>query len=431
MSDGLEITHGGAIAVDPDALRAVAVGMFALAQRFADAAASVREANRWLWGVPEASSRVDLGALAGVADRADALQLECSTAAENTRLMADVYELVERRQQLAALQIQDGAATASAVALHARIEQLLASDARVADMETWLIAEWEQQRFAGLDEPSLVIPTVGGLQPIFRKVSELSARGFGVLRPGATLKGSGGPVTVTALKTTTTARPAPPAGIADALRRVDGISEGQMRIERYEMPDGTNRFVLYEKGTQFFGGKDEPFDFESNIDLYNGQESASYAATVEALAQAGAEAGDRVDVVAHSQAAMNAAYLATGSDFDVQVQVTAGSPVHPSLAEDQLLVELRHTDDLVSSLAGGGLPGGSGSSESVVISRVADPFYGISKLGFNPHLLDTYIETAEMADASGDVRLQALEVDWAQLREAKRVTITDYQATRE
>lgn len=423
MSSTIDITHGGAIAVDPDALRAVARGMDAVAPQFATAAEAARRAWRRLGELSGAGRSVGMDALLTSADRADALEQECASAAANTLLMADVYELVELRTQLAGLEIQNGADAAS---LNARIAALEASDPRVSEMEQWLLAEWKEGRYAGLDGPSFDPTGLGGLGAFFAGAAFLGSRRYGMLRPGATLSGTAAPVTVTPVRTQTP--PAPPASLADALRRIPSGGTGQITVEKYTMPDGSKRFMLYADGTRSvtYGG-DEPFDSESNLQLYIGQESSSYLATVEALEAAGAAPGDRVDVVAYSQSAMTGAYLATQSEFDVQLQITAGSPVHPSLESDQLLVELRSTDDPVSALAGGGAPGGSGSPDSMVISRESDP--GLSPL--KPHALDTYIETAELAAESGDVRLDAVDDVWRELTDADTIEQTEYYAQRD
>lgn len=428
MSDDLDITHGGAIAVDPDALRPVADAMVAIAPKFADAASAVRRAHGHLVNLPMASTRVDIVSLWAGVDRAEALQEECRSAGENVRLMADVYELVERRAELAGLAIQQGA---RADLLHARITELEASDPRVVEMETWLLAGWKEGRFQGLADQLDFTAGVPGSGPhlglMFAMMASIgAAAGFGRLPPGATLSGSGGPVSVTPVRTG--APIAPPTGIAEAFRRFPTESGAQLKVERYTMSDGTNRFVLYAKGTQLaWPGGSRPLDMKSNVELYIGQESASYAATVEALRAAGAQPGDEVHVYAHSQAAINSAYLATQSDFDVKVQVTAGSPVHPTMGEDQLLIELRHTDDVVSALAGGGAPGGTGSPDSLVVSRDGSPI----DLAFPSHVMESYTETAEMLDASGDVRLEAWLDKARELNEAVSIESTEYVARRE
>lgn len=432
MSDDLDISHGGAIAVDPDALRPVADAMVALAPKFADAASAVRRAHGHLVNMPMASTRVDTVALWASADRAEALQEECRTAGENVQLMADVYELVERRTELAGLAIHDGA---RADLLHARIAELEASDPRVLEMENWLLGGWEDGRYEGLDgqfDLSGVWAGPGrgpGLGLFFGMAAMAGAAGAGRLPANATLSGTGGPVSVTPVKTGTSL--APPSSLAEALRRFPDAPDAQLKVEKYTMPDGTSRFVLYSKGTQLSLDSKEPFDMQSNRELYTGQESASYAATIEALEASGARPGDEVHVYAHSQAAMNAAYLSSQSDFDVTVQVTAGSPVHPTVDEDRLLIELRHTDDVVSSLAGGGAPGGTGSPDSFVASRVADPAPHVHDVWLHPHMMESYTETAELVDASGDVRMEAWTEKARELGEAVSIESTEYVARRE
>lgn len=429
MSGDIDITSGGAISVDPDALRAVADGMGRIAPMFADAATSLRSAQGCIVATPELSAHVDTVSLWASAQRADVLSDECGTASANTLLMADVYELVELRAQLAALVVQD---SAQALALDARIARLVASDPRVPEMEKWLLAEWKDGRYEGLEQQfdgSMYSGAVN-LAGVFALAAALGSRGIGRLPPGTTLSGSAAPVTVTPVQTGSPL--APPTSLAEAFRRFPSTDGAQLKVERYTMPDGANRFVLYAKGTQaeWPWDTEEPMDMQSNYELYTGAESSSYLATVEALELAGAQPGDRVDVYAHSQAAMNAAYLSTQSEFDVKVQVTAGSPVHPMLSDDQLLIELRHTDDLVSALAGGGGPAGSGSPDSFVASRVADPAASPSDLLAKPHWIGSYIETAEMVDASGDVRLGPLQDNWKELLDAVAIESTEYQAKR-
>lgn len=427
MSGSVDITHGGAIAVDPEALRSVASALIAIAPTFALACSTIRRAYGHVLGVPGIIGRVDMGALWASGDRADAMSHECRSAAQNTFLMADVYELVETRARLAALAIQDDP---EADTLHDRITELEASDPRVTEMETWLLAGWKEGRYEGLSEQQLGFPGAVDASWLFLLAARVGSKRLGAIRPGATLSGDGGSVSVTPVKTSSPI--APPTSLAEAFRRFPDTKGAQFKVEKYTMPDDTRRFVLYAKGTGSpWYGLGEPLDMKSNLELYTGQESASYQATLDVLGAAGAQPGDRVDVYAHSQAAINAAYLSSQSEFDVKVQVTAGSPVHPALNDDQLLIELRHTDDVVSSLAGGGAPGGSGSPDSFVASRIGDPVYSPHDLLLKTHYLDTYIETAELVDASGDVRLHAIEENWRDLNRAVSIEATEYETERE
>lgn len=429
MSDGLDISYGGAISVDPDALRAVANDMRWLAPKFSDAASSIRIAHGVIINEPGFSSIVDTAALWASGQRADVLFEECQSAAENTLLMADAYELVDLRARLDALAIQDAA---GAAVLTAQIAELEKSDERLPVMADYLVAGWKEGRYEGLNEQFVLAGVLGkwGLGPIYAGAAAVgTVGGLGAVALGTKLSGSADPVTVTPV--TSTKPVGPPNNLAESLRRMPSTGDAQLKIERYTMSDGTSRFMLYAKGTQsgYYGGSN-PLDMKSNLELYTKQQSASYQATLDALADAGAEPGDRVDVYAHSQSGMIAAHLSMESEFDVKVQVTAGSPVEPTLRDDQLLIQLRHTDDPVSALAGGGSTNGTGAAESLVITREGSPGMQFEDVTLDAHMLETYTETAEMVDQSGDVRLQALVESWRELADAVEIESTEYRVDR-
>lgn len=427
MTDDLDIAYGGAIAVDTEALRDVARRMDAVADRFAEAQAAISRAHRLIMQVPVFSAHVDTAALWSSAVRAGELHDECVQAVIGTTLMADVYEYVELQAQADALALTD---TAAAGRLRLRLERLAASDERIPGMAQMLVAGWEGRRFDGLHSQ---FDLGGALAPFFLTAALAgSTLGLGRVLPGMRLTGTADAVAVTPVKT---ARPeTAPAGLAETFRRLPSAAGAQIKIERYTMADGSRRFVTYLKGTQAFlpvrtAGSD-PWDMKSNTELYSGRRSASYQATVDALAAAGARPGDWVDVVAHSQTGMVAAHLAMESEYDVRMQITAGSPVEPTLREDQTLIQLRHTDDLVSGLAGGGSPGGTGSPDSFTATREGDRMDGIQDVWADTHMMHSYIETAEMVDASADPRVAALGDYWSELDEAVEIVSTEYRAER-
>ncbi|MFF5624601.1 hypothetical protein ACFY5A_04490 [Microbacterium sp. NPDC012755] len=424
----MEIDHGGAICVDPESLREVAARLAALATDIDGARSSIMRAHRIIVDAPGAGEQVDTVALWASGERAEELRSECDSAVIGIRLMADVYEYVELQAEADALAL---AHDAGADVLRRRMERLADGDARIPDMATLLVQGWKDERFRGLDSQF----NLGGLlAPLFLGAGAVGATGLGVIPAGSRLTGTADPVSVTPVRTSSPS--GAPAGAADALRRMPSAAGAQVAVEKYTMPGGEARYVTYLSGTQnawpqsLLGGK-EPWDMKSNRELYTGRRSSSYQATLDALAAAGAKPGDEVDVVAHSQSGMIAAHLAMESDYDVKVQITAGSPVEPALDDDQTIVQFRHTDDLVSSLAGGGSPGGTGSADSVTVTREGDPRDGIQDAGLETHQLRTYIETAEMADASGDPRIEALGEFWADLDEAVEVERTEYRATRD
>jgi len=127
---------------------------------------------------------------------------------------------------------------------------------------------------------------------------------------------------------------------------------------------------------------------------------------------------------------MIAGLLAQGGEYDVRTVVTFGAPIEAELPDDVLGVSVRHTDDPVSSLAGGGLPQGTGAPGSMVIERVGDPAQGLQDLTLRAHLLTTYAETAALADSSDDPRIAALRERLAAPAGAVDVVATDYRARR-
>lgn len=247
-----------------------------------------------------------------------------------------------------------------------------------------------------------------------------------------TLKGSSEPVTVEQVRSSTPTTAA--TTLRGALERMPSDPRAQVAVEKITFEDGSTTFMVYLKGTQNFlpwqAGGAEPWDMKSNAELYTGETSASYQAVLDALAAAGADSGDAVGVVAHSQSGMIAAHLAMESEFDVEFVATAGSPAVPTLGDDQLLVQLAHTDDVVASLAGGGSPAGSGSPNSFVATRVADPDPGLDDLALAPHRWEPYLETASMIDESDDPRAVALGAYLGKFGEVVSVDRTEYHAER-
>ncbi|WP_136041906.1 MULTISPECIES: hypothetical protein [unclassified Microbacterium] len=423
---GVEIEHGGVIAVDTEQLRDVGRRMRAVAMQCEEARAAIVRAGALLATEPEVAPQVDIGSLHRSGEGVGVLRAELEDACAGTLLMADAFEVVELRAQADALALADDAA---AKTIKARIDRLIDGDARVGVMADWLVADWVGRRHGGLPEPMGVF----GMLP-----SLLLAGGFagitsllGKVPAGTVLKGVADPVRVTPTATSTPA--GAPKGVAGALTRMPSTS-AQVAVEKYTMADGATRYVTYVKGTQnsvpWEAGEEDPWDMKSNLELYQGQRSASYQATVDALAAAGAEPGDRVDVVGYSQGGMIAARLAMESDYDVAMQLTAGSPQESSLDDGQTLIQLSHSDDVVARLAAGGSAEGTGSPDSFTATREVDPQDGLYDLSLQPHALEAYIETAQLVDASSDPRAEALDAYWRELGDAVEIERTEFHAER-
>jgi hypothetical protein len=427
MSGELEIDHGGAIAVDTEQLRAVGARVAALATPFDEARAAIRRALDLIICDLLLGDEANTDALGNAAARIEAMRIDAEDAAVKTLLMADAFEVVELRAQAEALRLTDAAA---AGALLARVDQMLSADERIRPMVADLTMEWMMERFEGLGNQWNLN---GSLPPVFLLGAFVGVLArVGVVHPGMTLTGPAEAVTLESVRSSTPSTG--PTSLRGTLGRMPKDPRAQIAVEKLTFADGSTRYMVYLKGTQSvlpqLDRGTEPWDMKSNLQLYSGQKSASYQAVRDALTAAGAGAGDAVGVVAHSQSGMIAAHLAVESEFDVDFIAAAGSPKMPMLGDDRLLVQLTHTDDVITSLAGWGSPVGSGSPDSFVATRVGDPDAGLQDLALAPHSWEAYLETASMIDESDDPRAVALRAQLAKLGEAVAVERTEYHAER-
>lgn len=435
MAGELDITSGGAIAVDSEALREVGRRLGALGRQLADAGEQVRRAYHALVQAPSLQPHVDLPGMWHCADQLERLAAETADDAAGTTLMADVFEYVELRAEQQALAI---GMPEEAAALQMRIDTLAESDPRVQDMAAMLVAGWAEARFAGMDDQFLddILgqPAGVGADPVAHTLVSAGGVatffGLGVIPYGTTLAGPAAPVKIAPVRTASAA--APPKSLEESLRRIPYGATGQVRVEKYTMVDGSRRFVTYIDGTRTLVPltTDEPWDMGSNWDLYmHREQAASHHATVLALEAAGARPGDVVDLVSYSQGAAIGSHLAMDSPYEVRVNITAGSPVEPSLTDDQVLVQLRHTDDPVGGgLTGGGSYGGTGAPGSFTAWREAGG--GPFDHPFVPHHYDEYLETARQVDASADPRVRQLDEYFDELGQAVDIQVMDFAAER-
>ncbi|WP_194410009.1 hypothetical protein [Microbacterium cremeum] len=257
----------------------------------------------------------------------------------------------------------------------------------------------------------------------------LGIGGQGRLSRDARLTGRAGAVTLT------TVRPAAASGAPQSLtavtQRMPGAGDSRVRVEKYTMPDGSKQFAVYIAGMQSFAyGGDDPWDNQANHELYTGRESESFAATKQALVAAGAEPGDVVHAFGHSQGAMIGSHLALDGEYDTRTLVTFGSPVAADVGTGTLSVTVRHTDDPVAALAGGGHNAAVGAPGSFVVERVADTEVGLADAAVPGHRMTAYAETAALVDASTDPRVGNLRDVFDDLGAAESVEVTEYAATR-
>jgi hypothetical protein len=135
-------------------------------------------------------------------------------------------------------------------------------------------------------------------------------------------------------------------------------------------------------------------------------------------------------VVAFSQGAMIGSHLAVEGGYDVQTLVSLGSPVEADVGAGTLSVAIRHTDDPVAGLAGGGAMDGVGAPGSFVAERVYDPATAAEDATLPAHRLTAYAETAALVDASGDPRVAGVQAVFDDLGRAASVEVSEYAAVR-
>lgn len=439
---GLEIRGGGAVAVDTGTLRHTAA-LFVAAE--ADLAAVCR-----LLGNPQS-------VLLGLRDHAwDAfssvtvlfqrlieVRAEAERIAGALREAAIAYELVElNAEHRAAVTAGDNA---RAAAIDERVTRL-----SVEHPEAWSNAlgleldravDWPGELARQAAESGLVVGTeFGGPAGIgagaamglgtIAGAAVLGIGGQGRLSSDARLTGQAGPVSLTPVQPA--AATGAPQSLTAVTQRMPGAGESRVRVERYTMPDGSTQFAVYIAGMQSFAyGGDDPWDNQANHDLYTGRESESFAATKQALAEAGARPGDVIHTFGHSQGAMIGSHLAFDGEYDTRTLVTFGSPLAADVGAGTLSVTLRHTDDPVAALAGGGHNAAVGAPGSFVAERVADTDVGLADITVPGHRMTAYAETAALVDASRDPRVGELRAVFDQLARAESVEVTEYAATRE
>ncbi|ODT23632.1 hypothetical protein [Microbacterium sp. SCN 69-37] len=426
MSDDVDIRSGGLVAVDTDALRELSGALGPISARLDEVAEALAGA-----GTASLAAGLWVPDPAGRAREAHAIATDLSRTLDT---LAQTYDLAEKE----ALHALHGTRDVDVMQLAAARMQ---AEGDVAAAAKRLAAEWIEGRHRDIEDQmrdsALMLGVYGPLGPALTQLTAAVRRAGRGTVPAAAPPLRPGAETASVEEISThhaTGADAAPRGLVDVIDRMpgqDGLDDARVRVEEYRYASGEREFVAYIAGTRAAFAADEPWDMTSNLQLYFGAQSSSYLAVERALTAAGAVAGDRVHVFSHSQGGMIAAYLARDGDFDVVTEVSFGSPVQAEQADGVLSVAVRHTDDPVAALAVGGFPGVSGSGDSVVVEREADPMPRWSDATFAVHQLDAYRETAAMVDASADPRIAVLRERLAPLAGAAVVTSTVYGAHRE
>jgi len=464
VDDGLQIRGGGAVAVDTATLSAAAGRFEATREELAAIGARLLMLRAELRAHSEYTADAQASA-AVLSAQLDRVRAEADDIAAALREASCAYEMVE-------LQAEHRAAVAAGETVRAgRLDARLSALAD-AHPEAWRMAlgaeferavmwpselvrqatQWGVGVGGEVSDPGSVVAGAGAGLLTLGGAAVVGLAGTGRLSRDARLQGTAGPVTVTRVApaspgsaaaavalatggapTSSSRSPASvaPRSLAAVTQRMPGAGESRVRVERYTMPDGSRQYAVYLAGMQSFDvGGDDPWDNASNVELYSGRTSDSYAATQAALAQAGVQPGEAVHVFGFSQGAMIGAHLALEGDYDTQTLVSIGSPVDADVGPGTLSVALRHTDDPVAGLAGGGHPDAVGAPGSFVAERVSDPGVDIEEPRLPAHRLTAYAETAALVDASTDPRVDALRAVFTDLAKAESVEVTEYAATR-
>ncbi|GAA4347277.1 hypothetical protein [Microbacterium rhizosphaerae] len=427
MSDDIDIRSGGAIAVDTDRLRAGARGCREVANRLDELQRSA------LHEAVQLTARLTLGGVVprvwAIAWRLQRAAHEAAALAQRLAHLATVYEIVELDVARRAARGED------ARRVELRLRELISGDPAAATDAQGIEADWKTggiDAVAGQYSAFGVAFGLGGAATVGGVVRGMGTLidtvGAGTIPRSAVLAGARQPVRLRRLD----GPPhhfTPPASLQDAASRIPR-GDARVRVEKYAMPDGSNRFALYVAGTNTKGGAREAWDWDSNLELYGGRRSASFDATEEALRAAGAEPGDAIYEFGHSQGGMIAGHVALEGGYDTRALVTFGSPTEAQVDAGTLSVQLRHTDDPVAALAGGGSAGRVGAADSVVVQRFADPAVGVGDIDLASHHLDTYEQTAALFDRSDDARAGAVRERLHELRGAASVQAFDFAVER-
>lgn len=213
---------------------------------------------------------------------------------------------------------------------------------------------------------------------------------------------------------------------------------GGLRLERVTHADGTVAWIVEVPGTQDWtplpGSTSTPMDLTTNLRAVAGESTATGAAVVDALRQAGVRPGEPVLLAGHSQGGLTAASLAADpavvAEFHVTHVLTAGSPTDglPAAAGVRT-VSLEHTGDLVPALDG---TDAAGSEDRTVVRRDVSDEEGVREDPLAAHGWSGYLRTAALADASQDPALRAFRESGSAFFDAPgaRVDVFDYTAER-
>ncbi|MEY4102502.1 MAG: hypothetical protein RIR88_636, partial [Actinomycetota bacterium] len=228
--------------------------------------------------------------------------------------------------------------------------------------------------------------------------------------------------------------------LEEMISRIPRAGEGnaQVRIERYtaEQRGSTQPvYYVYIGGTIDAGivPQGEAFDMSSNVSAIAGLDAASQRATVQAMREAGIQAGDQVILVGHSQGGLIAARIAESEQFHVTDVVTVGAPIHSiAVPASTTVLAIEHEEDIIPSLSGVAVGGATlGAAHSLTIARSVRGLPSEPGDPLPAHNLSRYVDTARVLDRSADPAVRQATARVADGRASQPGTATTWRADRQ
>lgn len=151
-------------------------------------------------------------------------------------------------------------------------------------------------------------------------------------------------------------------GLLDALNhrnRMAAGDQGEVDVRVVPQPGGGHAYIVDIPGTKDWnlmpGREYETLnDLGTNLHAMGGEQTAYQNGIVEALRRAGAESGEPIMLVGHSQGGIVAAKMAhdlAGGEFNVTHVVTAGSPIgRIDIPDDVQVLSFEDNNDIVPHL---------------------------------------------------------------------------------
>lgn len=435
MTDDVDIRSGSVVAVDTETLHVAAAGFATVVTELAEIRGMLRDVASRLAGVDDPLLDGTPGRAQPLVWRAGAVTDVAAGLESRLRRLATIYEVVElwaARSAAEAAGDEDGMGMLTAQLGQLAFDEPTAYAEAMALQLRWRLAISSELigQTSAVSAPFGPPLSAAIIAALAATNSAVQVIGRGVIARGQTLSGSRPMVAVTMLGGGPRPGDAPASLQAAAARIPGGDTTARVRVERYAMSDGSQRFAVYIAGTRGAGPTDA-WDMQSNTQLYLGERSASFEATERALRQAGAKPGDAFYDFGHSQGGMIAAHLALEGDYDTRALVTFGSPVEADVGPHTLSVELRHTDDPVVALVAGGSPAGVGAQSSFIAERVADPAPSVNDVTLTAHHLSAYEHTAGLLDSSSDPRMTSVREMFTELGAADSVEVFEFAAERQ